>query len=438
MSGLLPLLIALTIVETAVHGQREGAAAGLFAIVLPWGLLLWWLLCETACRLVATHFRTRQALEMWDIAAQVLAVGLFAGLCYGLGWVHRVHYYSLGLAPWMAAMAIHWWCMAVAVRAVGGAPWTRTGLLLHHLRFALLPLVVALPVLDVSAWIANSTHLDLWLFATFGKTMNVLGGSLLALGMVLLLPWVLVKLWGARPLADAALQDELGAACARSGVAVTAILRWPVRGGRVYNAMVIGVLPRLRYVLFTDDLLRDFPANERTAVLGHELGHARHHHLWIYLLFALATGLLSWSARGVLDDAITQIPLLAKIDVELRDGLIAMVLLAIQWRLLFGVLSRACERQADLAGAELAGDGDVRQGSVVMQRALASVARFAGIDPRAPSWRHHSIASRVAFLGRVGEDPKLAARHHQQVRVAVELLAAVTGVLLALATLGVI
>lgn len=433
MAGLLPLLIALTILETAAHGQELGAAGSFFAVLIPWGLLMWWLLCETVGRVIASHWRTRRALERWDILAQALAIGSFAGLCYGLGWAHRIPGYTAALAPWMAMMAIHWWCLARPVRAVTGATWTRSGLLVHHLRFSLLPLMIAWPVLDAFAWIGNHTVIGPWLMGNFGEAANIAGAGLMALGLVALMPWLLVQLWGAQRLSDPHLIAELNAECKRSGVKVAAIMRWPVRGGRMYNAMVLGVLPRLRYVLFTDDLLRDFSTDERTAVLGHELGHARHHHLWIYLMFALATGLLSWSARGLLDGLAQGLPGIALMSDEVRAGLIALVLLAVQWRLLFGLLSRACERQADLAGAELAGRGDSAAGAVIMQHALGAVARYAGIDPRAPSWRHYSIAERMTFLEQVAANHAIATRHHKMVRLAVQLLAGLTGILLALA-----
>lgn len=438
MAGLLPLLIVLTILETAAHGQRSGAAGAVFALIIPWGLLMWWLLCETVGRVIATRLPTRRALECWDILAQSLAVGSFAGLCYGLGWAHWIPGYTAALAPWMAMMAIHWWCLATPVRAVTGVTWTRWGLLVHHVRFSLLPLMIAWPVLDVCAWIGNHTPIGPWLLGNFGEAANIAGASLMALGLVALLPWLLVKLWGAQRLTDPKLAAELDADCRRSGVRVAAIMRWPIRGGRVYNAMVLGVLPRLRYVLFTDDLLRDFSNEERTAVLGHELGHARHHHLWIYLMFALATGLLSWSARGILDDVTQRLPGVGELGDEIRAGMIAVMLLAIQWRLLFGLLSRACERQADLAGADLAGRGDSAAGAVIMQRALGAVARLAGVDPRAPSWRHYSIAERMSFLEQVAADQSIALRHHLTVRLVVQLLAALTGVLLALAVLRIL
>ena len=445
MAGLLPLLIALTIIETAAHPGRVPLAT-----VLPWPLLVavvgmvllfWWLIGETAGRILAARVRVssgleaRRQLERWDILAQGIALGGFAGLCYGLHWADAVRSYSIAIAPWAAAQVILWWTLARPLSATTGIPWRRGALVWHHVRFALLPLGIALPVLDLCAWVANSTQLDLWLFGHFGHLVDVLGAMLLAVGVVALLPWLLVRAWGAQPLTDPMLRGELEGACRTAGVRVGAIMRWPVRGGRVYNAMVIGVLPRLRYVLFTDDILRDFPPDQRLAVLGHELGHARYQHLWVYLLFALATGLLSFAARGPLDAWLADLPGMGTIDEDVRAGIGALLLLGVQWRLLFGFLSRACEREADAAGAELAGGGDMRHGAATMRQALGTVAQLAGIDPRAPSWRHYSLHQRMVWLERVAAQPQVAALHHRQVRFAIQLMAATTGVLLALAVI---
>ncbi len=443
MAGLLPLLIALTIVETSVHPGRALAGDAMplarLAGLVAWGAVLWLLLCETVGRGIALRTRTRptagiqgrRLLNAWDALAQAACLGLFAGLCYGFAWSDRLNSYTLALAPWALLQAIHWWCLTVPVRAVSGVPWTRGALVWHHLRFSLLPLVITLPLMDTCFWIGNHTPIGPWLISHLGPSVNVAGVTLIALGVIALMPWLLVRAWGARPLEDGPLRAELAGACADAGVRIGGILRWPVRGGRVYNAMVLGVLPRLRYVLFTDDLLRDFPPRERVAVLGHELGHARHHHLWIYLMFALATGLVSWSARAPLGQWLAAVPGSERISEDVRAGLVALALLAVQWRLLFGFLSRACERQADIAGAELAGGGDLRAGAETMREALGSVARLAGIDPRTPSWRHYSLHERTAWLLQVELDPGAAARHHRRLRWGVAVLAAVTGALLA-------
>jgi Zn-dependent protease with chaperone function len=438
MAGLLPLLIALTIIETAGHPGQADAVGSLSLVrllsLLGWGTAVWWLFCETVARtLVALPRLPRTSIARWDVAAQAIALGSFAWFCYGGGWATRCgHYLSIALAPWLAWQCIHWWCLCLPLRRATLVPWNRWAFLWHQVRFSLLPLMVTLPVIDGFFFVGNSTPLGPWFLRQLGDVGNVIGAFVVSLGLLLLLPWFLVRLWGAQPLPASALRDELQSACARARIPITAILRWPVHGGRVYNAMVIGVLPRLRYVLFTDDLLRDFSSEERTAVLGHELGHARHGHLWTYLLFALATGLVSWSAREPLAAYLAHVPGATSIANDVRTGLVALVLLALQWRLAFGFLSRACERQADLAGAALVGEGDASRGAPSMQRALIAVARLSGTDPKAPSWRHYSINQRVVWLGQVAVDPRVGQRHHRLLHWVVNVLAAATGVLLAL------
>jgi Zn-dependent protease with chaperone function len=157
------------------------------------------------------------------------------------------------------------------------------------------------------------------------------------------------------------------------------------------------------------------------AVLGHELGHARHGHLWMYVLFANAGLLLSFLLREPF--AVMLVPwferLLPALGVTavtdqvhiLAQATAALLMMAVMWRLAFGVLSRACERQADLAGAELAGDPQV------MCDALKSVAHLSGQREDEPSWRHYSIAQRVAFLQAVRQRPEIATWHHHLVRM---------------------
>lgn len=441
MAGLIPLLIALTIVETSARSGRAIADPRTLAVWLAVVIGLWWLVCETTTRVLVARAAGRttgshRLLMRWDLLAQAIVVGIFAWLCYHLGWARQAVYYSVALAPWAVMQCLHWWCLALPVRRLTGAPWTRWTFVAHQVRFALLPLAIALPVLDLCVLFAKHSGLEAWMSAhNFIQLANVGGALLLALALVGLLPWVLVQLWGAKPLPEGPARDELAAACDRAGVRVAGIMRWPIHGGRVYNAMVMGVLPRLRYVLFTDDLLRDFPADERLAVLGHELGHARYRHLWIYLLFALATAIASWLVRAPLDQLLARAPGAELIDADLRSGLVALVLLGIQWRVLFGWLSRQCERQADLAGAELAGAGDQHGGAMAMQRALSDVARLAGVDPHTPSWRHHSIIERMDFLGLVASDQAVATDHHRQVRRTVLFLASITLALMGVAFL---
>jgi STE24 endopeptidase len=81
-----------------------------------------------------------------------------------------------------------------------------------------------------------------------------------------------------------ALADQLG-------VRVRDIKAFPGRRTKVANAVQIGLLPRLRYILVTDYLVDNVTDDELDAVVAHELGHARGHHLAVKLGAIAATWL---------------------------------------------------------------------------------------------------------------------------------------------------
>ncbi len=412
MSGLLPLLFALAIIETSLSVNQAPLPWRSWALVFGISLPVWMAVCEGVARLLS-RVRDRRWLERWDMAAHVLMLGWLSFICYGLGWTRRVEiFYTPALLPWLVMLIAHWWCMAISVRSLGTSPWSRHGMVMHQLRFGMMPMVVVLPLFDACNYLTLRSGLQPWFIDHVGLQVTMIIGSLaLSLSVLVLLPSLLVRLWRAQPIGPGEMRDLLAQCCERMGVGVAGIRVWPTDGGRVYNAAVIGVLSRIRYVLFTDDLLKDFPRAQVVAVLGHELGHARHRHLLIYLVFAIATLLTSFLLAGPATALIGHLPGMHAVSPSVQKGIATILLLAVKWRLIFGYLSRACERQADLAGAELCGDDSS------MQTALRSVAHLSGQSEDAPSWRHYTIAERVAFLDRVAQDPWLAERHHRVVGV---------------------
>ena len=384
-------------------------------------LLVWLVLGETAARIIASGGR-RRWLSRWDFVVQGLILGWYAWVCYGWGWSGNAGFFTLALAPWLLMQAVHWWTLAVAVRRISGHPWSRFGLVVQQFRFGILPMLLILPFFDVGAWFAQHYGLEAAWFS--GAQGALLAAFCAQAGMVLLLmvlPLALLPLWGAQRMASGDMQQLMSDACQRLGVRVAGLMRWPMAGGRVYNAAVIGMLPRLRYVLFTDDLMRDLPVPQVMAVLGHELGHARHGHLWTYMLFANAGLLVSFLLREDFAKILTPLfeALLPALGLTLASAQVReiteiasiLLMMALLWRIAFGVLSRACERQADLVGAELAGDPQV------MCDALKSVAHLSGQGENEPSWRHYTIAQRVVFLQAVRRNPSLAIWHHKFVRM---------------------
>jgi STE24 endopeptidase len=270
--------------------------------------------------------------------------------------------------------------------------------------------------------------------------VNVAGP--VALGVVFVtLPWTVRLLLGLRPMPDGPLRTRLQAASRRLGFRCSNLLVWNTRSGMA-NAMVIGLLPWIRYVVFTDRLLEDFSPDEIEAVFGHEVGHVKHQHMLYYLGFLLgsvfilgtlvqmaANGLSTWfSAEGKTQDWVAILAGKLHLGEHGYLAFVPLVFLLLSYIfVVFGFLSRRCERQADVFGcravscarADCAGHDDGSSladgvalcptGIRIFIRALEKVAQVNGISRDRPgflqSWQHSTIARRVEFLQRILADP---------------------------------
>ncbi len=338
------------------------------------------------------------------------------------------------LAPFLAAEVAGWWGLAWGDAAV-------------RVESAALFGAVAMPPPSVGRYVVNQARQTLgmvlsaaFLFA-FGQDLarwiwperlaspNFQLGLMVTLGgSVLILAPAFVRLsWPTRPLPAGPLRDRLERVAARFRFRCTEILVWETGGG-VVNAGVTGATPWFRYVLLTDALLDGLNDHEIAAVFGHEVGHARHRHLTFFGLFFVGSvgvmTLIGTSVDASLIEAISPLAL-APIWMTLVQGGTVLAAGLVYFGFVFGHLSRRFERQADVFGARAVSCDqpvcpphpdpyqahspaalaklDERAplcpvGLRTFSNALRAVAALNGIDPGARSWRHGSIARRVAFL----------------------------------------
>ncbi|MBM4069545.1 MAG: hypothetical protein FJ271_11435 [Planctomycetes bacterium] len=250
--------------------------------------------------------------------------------------------------------------------------------------------------------------------------MSVLAG-MLVLSAFIGFPLLLRVILGLKRLPDSPLRERLLATARRHNLRFTDILLWDTRG-TIANAMVTGTVPFLRYVVLSDRLIQDLDADEVEAVFGHEIGHVKHHHMFFYLGFLLMSLLALGIAWQEITQAIarTEFARMCQANLEpwlLDSGLVTnlpmLLLFALYVFIVFGFLSRRCERQADVYGC--------RTMSIpVFIGALEKVARSNGIHRDKPgwlsSWLHSTIAKRVEFLQRVHIDPVHERRFQKRVR----------------------
>lgn len=274
--------------------------------------------------------------------------------------------------------------------------------------------------------------------------------------LVAVMPWIVRLILGLKPLPAGPLRSRLEASARRLRFRCANILIWNTRNGMA-NAMVIGILPWLRYVVFTDRLLEEFTPEEIEAVFGHEVGHIRHYHIPYYLGF-LSTSLLvlCWMITDVIISYIKPVPsILDNHSSELVSTLSLVAVLLAYIFVVFGFLSRRCERQADVFGCRAvscdlpdcsghdneidfaqSGPSLCPTGINTFIRALEKVAAVNGISRDRPgflqSWQHGSIGRRIEFLQQMLLDPGVEKRFQRRVFVFKTLLLLVLGSAVAL------
>lgn len=246
-----------------------------------------------------------------------------------------------------------------------------------------------------------------------------------ALGVYLASPEILRRVFGARPLEDSALRRRLESICRRTGLRYRDILLWQT-DFTAANAAVIGILPGWRYVLLSDRLLETLTDREIESVFAHELGHIVHHHMTWFVVFFLILLLASLGPGQVLDEWITdRLPrrFISGRFGDIRD-IVSSGVLFLSMVVLFGMLSRRFEQQADVFAARMMecdwGSAPARilgwrhhvgrRGAAIFNSALHRVAVVNNISLTAKDWFHPSIMSRFQSIDELAEDPDRTAR----------------------------
>ncbi len=313
----------------------------------------------------------RVAWETWRLGG-IPGVGLAAALLP----------YPLLLAATSVGIARAW------RNAAGEGPSLRS-VLFSEARLAALPLAPALLVVAGIELLTLNRDIRLFLGAVpFAGIVALAGAAALAL---LTSPQWLPRLLRARPFPESPLRADLLRLCERAGVSPPTLWLWPTDPSSI-NAMVVGVLPRGRAVIFTQGILHSLSPDQLGAVLAHELGHVRHRHSAVYSVLALG----AVAALGAAESAFTR----------LGPGLsqtAALGAVAAAIALTFGAFYRRFERQADLFAARLVPAN-------IFITTLERVASLAGNVRKVWTFTHTSIEQRVNFLLEAGVRPETAAR----------------------------
>ena len=104
-------------------------------------------------------------------------------------------------------------------------------------------------------------------------------------GIAIVGPSIIKQFWRCKPLANGYARSRIENICEKANLEYEDILYWPIFGGKMITAGVMGLVKRFRYILVTPSLLRLLEPEEIDAVIAHEIGHVKRKHLVFYLLF---------------------------------------------------------------------------------------------------------------------------------------------------------
>ena len=349
----------------------------------------------------------------------ILAVVVFIGCLYGLGWgwaLKQVIADSWSillkpalLMPYLAMLVLSWFAFYDGDRAAHNEFWrwdtfhSRSAYLMLHLRHNLLlfvpPLLVMVGQDALHLFVGDGDQPGDIPFLYIALLVGLMAVT------VVFLPYLLRLILGLRPLPAGPVRDHLTATARRLGFRISDILVWNTRDTQA-NALVSGMVPFLRYIVLTDRLLDELTIDEIEAVFGHEVGHIKHNHMPFYTLFlVLSVAVLAAGFQAGTEWALPNLAGASSVWAEVLERrewfLIPMVAYIF---LCFGYMSRRCERQADLFGCHVAG-------FPAMIRALDKVADINGISKERPgwlsAWQHGTMAERIEFLQQTIEQPDL-------------------------------
>lgn len=415
------------------------------------GLAAW-----TARRVRVFPTQREQTITRYSAARlyHTIAIFLTYGLVlYGLGWGWAVQSYTtmpgpdgsltwslpgaelIILAPFLVSLIGSWFFHYDAERSLHDSGpgahadpyWTRGTYLSFHLRHNL-----ALVFAPIILLIIADSIVHVWPNLERDPRFQIFALGLLA-GVFAAMPWVLRAVLGLRPLPEGSLRQRLLVTARRLQFRCNDILVWNTHGG-VANAMVVGILPWLRYVLLTDRLIEELTPAEVEAVFGHEVGHIKHKHMLYYLGFLLIS-------LCVVSELWKAADLESLLHLSTRQDLVILPRIAILGAyifVVFGFLSRRCEGQADIYGCRAVscvrndcfchdqdqplaprGQGLCPTGICTFISALEKVAYLNGMSRERPgwlqSWQHSTIARRVDFLERILSDPSIEPRFQRTV-----------------------
>ncbi len=245
------------------------------------------------------------------------------------------------------------------------------------------------------------------------KMLSTTSGEVLYFLIFLLIvavfgPAMIQKFWQCKPLEDGYDRRRIEMLCKRAGLKFADIMYWPIFGGRMITAGVMGLINKFRYILVTDALLQFLEPEEIDAVMAHEIGHVKKKHILFYLFFFAGYIFLSYATFDFIVYLmiyaepffrfINAIGLNQTTATSIFFSLFIIIIFLAYFRFIFGYFMRNFERQADCYVYSLFNS------AVPLITTLEKIAYTSGQPPDKPNWHHFSISERIDYLKKCERD----------------------------------
>ncbi len=319
----------------------------------------------------------------------------------------------------MLHLVIVWNCAYNAYERVYGQGISRRQYV--HTQVAL-SLPVLLPWLLLSA-MADLIRLLPWAWA--GDIIETPAGQAVYFTVFLAVatvfgPVLVQRFWNCRPLKPGWLRRRIEDLTRRAGLTYRDILLWPIFGGQMITAGVMGLVGRFRYILVTEAMGNLLEPDEIDAVIAHEIGHIKRKHLLFYLFFFIGFMVISYATLDfIVYMLVFSRPLQAVLtSYKLNPATFTSIVYAVTFflnvvvyfRFVFGYFMRNFERQADTYVFSLLGT------AMPLITTFQKIIAYSGQAPDKPNWHHFSIAQRIDFLRHCELDRRWIKRHDRKVR----------------------
>jgi Zn-dependent protease with chaperone function len=233
-------------------------------------------------------------------------------------------------------------------------------------------------------------------------------------------PVIIKKFWMCKPLESGYDRSRIESLCRRAGLEYADILYWPIFGGKMITAGVMGLIKKFRYILVTDGLLRFLSPEEIDAVMAHEIGHVKKNHILFYLIFFTGYMLISYAAFNLIIYLILYAePVFRFISASGLNQASAtsiffsfsvILIFLVYFRFVFGYFMRNFERQADCYVYNLFNS------AYPLITTLEKIAATSGQPPDKPNWHHFSISERIDYLKKCEQDQIWVKRQDKKIK----------------------